>query len=113
MRPAKGRAVAAAGRSSDREAVIAALRASLAILEQPAAEERYLSLEVVAQRLGLVRAPGLEAERTAAVDYVRRELRDELPVVRLSRTALVVREASLEAFIRRREALARRPKKIA
>lgn len=88
-----------------RDAVVAALEASLELLKRPESGERFVPIPEVARRLGLVED---ESDLPKAVEYVRRELRDQLPVVRLNRTTFVVREASLEAFIRRRETLARR-----
>jgi hypothetical protein len=97
----------------DREAAIAAIEAALVLLRRPEGEERMHPLPVVAVRLGLVTPESSEVERKAATEFIRRELRHQLPVVRLNRTALVVREESLCAYIRQRESNERRQLRLA
>jgi len=99
--------------TAERQAVLAALRAAVELLEHAAEGERFLPLPEVARRLGLVGEQPTEDELRPALEYIRRELRDQLPVVRLNRTSHVVREESLDAYIRRREQLERRALKSA
>jgi hypothetical protein len=84
-----------------RPALVAALRALADAMESEGVGERMLPLPEVAGRLGVPET------------FVRRRLARELPLVRLSRETVVAREADVEAYIRRRAQLARRPLKTA
>jgi hypothetical protein len=113
---------------TDRDAaVIAGLEAVLDLLKRPEYGERYHPLPEVARRLGFVAADapddcGKDHEAAescrvcdtmhAATEQIRRDLRNQLPVVKIGRR-LVVREESLNTYIRKREALERRSLKSA
>ena len=78
-----------------------ALRLIADAIEREGSAERLLTLEQAGERLGM------------APEQVRRELSDELPVIRINARTLRVREVSLNEWCRKREALSRRRLRIA